>query len=353
MKDTLIGHAVFWLLAAGVLTLIYGTAFGSFDLGWRVIAMLLPVHMAYFYAISYWVLPNFFFRRQYVITGFAMILCVLGATVVYRLNEILISDPFIYHYYKKNDPGFSWSKLEGSIWEQLRRPVDLVNAAERSNVIVWLGVALQFVKLWYERRQAALQAELNFLKSQIHPHFLFNTLNNLYSLSLNESKQAPGVIMELSHILRYMLYECKADLVPLVRDIEILQDYISLEKIRYEERLDLNINITGALGELKVAPLLLLPLVENAFKHGASETVEGAWINIDLAVSGHQLKFKVSNGKPEIQPADERPDKIGLANIRKRLELLYPGKYHFEVWNEKEVFIAELDLDMQAHKNKS
>lgn len=353
MRYTLFRHMAFWLFATGVLTLIYGIAFGSFDLGWRVVAMLLPVHMVYFYTIAYWILPKLFFRQRYLLTGFAIIFCMVAVAVIYRLNEILLSDPFIYRYYKKTDPGFTWSKLDGSVWGQLLRPVDFVNAIERSNVVVWMGVALQFVKLWYERRQAALQAELNFLKSQIHPHFLFNTLNNLYSLSLSESRQTPEIILGLSHILRYMLYECKADEVPLARDIEILENYIALEKIRYEDRLDLNVNITGTLDEQKVAPLLLLPLVENAFKHGAGETVEGAWINIDLAITGDQLKFKVANAKPEVQPADERLDKIGLENVRKRLNFLYPERYRFEIWDEEGVFIAELGLNLSSVKNKS
>jgi hypothetical protein len=333
--------------------LIYGTAFGSYDLGWRVIVMLLPVHMFYFYAIAYWVLPKLFFRQHYIFAGLAIVVCTLTVAILYRLNEILLSDPFIYRYYKEKDPAFTWAKLDGSIWQQLLRPVDFVNAVERSNVVVWIGVALQFVKLWYERRQAALQAELNFLKGQIHPHFLFNTLNNLYSLALNESKQTPGIILGLSNILRYMLYECKADEVPLMRDIEILENYIALEKIRYEDRLDLNVNITGAIAGQHVAPLLLLPLVENAFKHGAAETVEGAWINIDLRVNGDRLKFKVANGKAEKMAGDERLDKVGLANVRKRLELLYPDKHSLEVLNEEDVFIAELELHLLTTTNKT
>ena len=127
--------------------------------------------------------------------------------------------------------------------------------------------------MWYEKQRAALEAELNLLKGQLHPHFLFNTLNNLYALTLNQSSRSPSVVMGLSEILRYMLYEANRESVLLKRDVEILENYIGLEKIRYEDRLDLNFNISGISEEQKIAPLLILPLVENAFKHGTSERI--------------------------------------------------------------------------------
>jgi hypothetical protein len=348
MKRPVINHLIFWILSGGLLTVIYGVAYGNITLGLRVILMLLPVHMAYFYAVAYWVMPRLFFRRHYLLAALAIVCCGLVAALLYRLNELLLSDPFIYRFYKSSDPSFTWSKLNGSFYEQLLRPTDFVNAVERSNVIVWIGVALRFVKLWFERKQAAMHAELNFLKGQIHPHFLFNTLNNLYSLAINESRQTPEIILGLSNILRYMLYECKAEVVPISRDIGIIKNYTSLEKLRYEDRLDLTVNINGNYTNQLIAPLLMLPFIENAFKHGAGETVEGAWITIDIEVTDNHLFFKVANGKPEYQPEDYDDDfgRVGLANVKKRLLLLYPGKHRLTILNEDEVFIAELLVDL-------
>ncbi|MES2810454.1 MAG: histidine kinase [Bacteroidota bacterium] len=354
MSKALSNHLAFWVFSAVVLTLIYGVSFGSYQLGAAVILMLLPVHAVYFYSISYWVIPRYFFRQRYIITGLACLTVAFYIAILYRLNEILISDPYIFRFYKNTDPNFTWAKLNGTFWQQVFSPKDFVNAVERSNVIVWIGVSVKFIKMWYERRQAAIQAELDFLKGQVHPHFLFNTLNNLYSLTLNQSKSAPAVVLGLSDILRYMLYECKSDRVQLKRDIEILEAYIALEKIRYEDKLDLNISISGSLADYKIAPLLMLPLVENAFKHGASEMMDDAWISIDIQVSNHKLKFKVSNSKPALIPANANIHfgKIGLNNVRKRLDLIYKGRYQFNSWEEDDMYLVIFELDLAGRALK-
>ena len=354
MKKSFLRHFGFWLLAIFVLTWIYGTAFDNFSLGFAVILMLIPVHMLYFYTVAYWVVPRILFRQKYLLTFIVCLLSAVFAAFLYRLNEILVSDPYIYSVLSAAEPNFTWSKLNGSFSGQLLNPHDFVNAVERSNVIVWAGVSLKFIKMWYERRQAAMQAELNFLKAQIHPHFLFNTLNNLYALSLNHSTQVPEIILGLSNILRYILYEGNTEEVLLKRDIEILEDYIALEKIRYEERLDLNFNRIGTVDGQKIVPLLMLPLVENAFKHGVSETVESPWINIELLLEENKLSFKVSNSKPaESSNAEKRDfEKVGLSNVKKRLDLLYPGRYSLELLDEEEVYIAVLKLEIETDKPK-
>ncbi|RVU02975.1 histidine kinase [Mucilaginibacter limnophilus] len=345
MKKFPVAHIAFWLCSVLLLTLIYGIAFDSYRLGIVVILMLIPVHMIYFYTVVYGIAPNFFHQR-YVFTGMTLLAVGFGAAVLYRINEITISDPYIYRYYLAMDPAFTWKKLDGNFWQQLSRPADFVNAAERSNVIVWIGISMKFIKMWYERRQAALQAELSFLKGQIHPHFLFNTLNNLYALSLGQSKQTPQVILGLSNILRYMLYECNTAQVMLKRDVEILQSYVALEKIRYEERLDLNFNINGDARQQKVTPLLMLPLIENAFKHGVSETVDAPWINIELQIKSDQLLLKVSNSKAKTVSNKQAFENVGLANLQKRLDLLYPKRFSLELCDEADVYIAILQLNL-------
>ncbi len=312
--------------------------------------MLLPVHMCYFYLVGGWILPRYYFRGKYVQTCILILLVMPLMAVVYRLTEVFITDPFIYHFYKVRDSSFTWASHARPLREQLLSPVDFVNAIERSNTVVWICVTLKLFILWHERKQSVLQAELNFLKGQLHPHFLFNALNNLYALSLDKAPQTPHVILGLSNILRYVLYECTAEQVPLKRDIEVLNDYIELEKLRYEDRLELNVNIDPHTGPIQIAPLLMLPLVENAFKHGAAETTDMPWMNIDLHLSGNNLTFKIANSKPELPVTHPQGPKyrgeIGLLNLRKRLEYAYPSKYQFRYFDESDCFIAELHIQL-------
>lgn len=200
------------------------------------------------------------------------------------------------------------------------------------------------------KKQLELQTELDFLKGQIHPHFLFNTLNNLYALTLNQSSKSPLVVLGLSEILRYTLYECNTEKVLLSRDVDILKSYIILENIRYEERLELNLNITGNIKEQVITPLLMLPLVENAFRYGISETVQDAWINIDIHVSENRLKFKVSNSKPFKQTENDNIhfDKAGFQNVRKKLEFMYKDTHQFNFYDEGEIFVSILEINFNT-----
>jgi len=311
--------------------------------------MLLPVHILYFYSISTILIPKFLYHRRFVELILSLLLVSIFAGCLYRWIEILIADPFFYAKLLEIKPGFKWQKLQGTIFEQFANKQYLIAAFEQSNTIVWAGLVIKFVQMWYERKQVALDSELNFLKGQIHPHFLFNTLNNLYSLTLDNSPHSPGVVLGLSEILRYMLYECNSEYVPLRRDVEIIQNYIKLEKLRYENRLDVNFNISGDLGQHKIAPLLMIPLVENAFKHGASEMDDGAWVNIDLEISKKGLKFKVSNGKPvrKEQNYKEHFGKIGVRNLRKRLDLIYPEATNFTIYDEEDMYVAILEISLK------
>ncbi len=241
-----------------------------------------------------------------------------------------------------------WDKVTGTFWERLTNTDAYLSAFKGANLVVWVAIAIRSFKLWYERHHAALQAELDFLKGQIHPHFLFNTLNNLYALTLSNSPKSPNIVMGLSEILRYMLYECNVEHVDLKKDVEVLESYILIEKIRYEDRLDLSFTKTGEINGYQIAPLLLLPLVENAFKHGVSEKVGEAWVNIDLSVKGNLLKFKVANSKAEKidQTAAKHYGKIGLENVRKRLQIIYPKAHEIKIFDEEELFVAILEINL-------
>lgn len=348
----LVTHLLFWVFAFLLLTYIYGTAYGSFRLGAVVILTLLPVHILYYYILTTRVVP-FFFKGEYGRAVAVTIVIMPLIAILYRTVEIFVSNPYIFSFYKQRNPAFQWDRIFQSWWVQLRYPGDFVNAIERSNVIVWIGITLKLFALWHERKNVMLQAELNALKGQLHPHFLFNSLNNLYALSLSKAPETPEVILGLSNILRYVIYECAADRVLLQRDTEVLLDYISLEKLRYEERLDLNLNIDDELKGWQIAPLLLLPLVENAFKHGAGETIDNPWINIELKVQQETLLFKISNSKPENAMSKDTGQrrKIGLSNVQHRLALLYPDAHSLHWYDEEDCFILELTVKLFPANN--
>lgn len=190
-------------------------------------------------------------------------------------------------------------------------------------------------------------AELNYLKSQTNPHFLFNTLNNIYSLARDKSDLAPESILRLSKILRFMLYETGGDYIPIETELKIISDYIALEKLRYDETLRVSFNQEITDKAVQVPPLLLIPLVENAFKHGASETGSEPFVDIFLRADGKQLIFIVKNSAEK--PAEETvKENIGLSNLRRQLELLYT-EYELTVKQDEQVFTASLKINLTSH----
>jgi two-component system, LytTR family, sensor kinase len=191
------------------------------------------------------------------------------------------------------------------------------------------------------------EAELNYLKSQTNPHFLFNTLNNIYSLARDKSDLAPESILRLSKMLRFMLYESNGDYIPIEQELKIIDDYIALEKLRYDESLRLNYHYDIADKKQVLPPLLLIPLVENAFKHGVSEMRGDAFVDISLILKERKLSFTVRNSSDN---SWDRPIKenIGLSNLRRQLELLYK-EYKLTAAQEGNEFIAHLQINLASH----
>lgn len=213
-----------------------------------------------------------------------------------------------------------------------------------------VAAAIKLMKCFYERQQAALMlekekasAELQMLKAQLHPHFLFNTLNNIYSFTQEVSEKASEMIMGLSQLLRYILYDCSKPLVPLDKELKMIQDYFKLESARYDQNLDLSVQMPKFTDHL-IAPLMLLPFIENAFKHGASQVTEHPWISLTVFVNNNELSMKLINGKPII--SKHITPGIGIANVRKRLELLYPGQHGLEINDEEEMYIVNLRITL-------
>jgi two-component system, LytTR family, sensor kinase len=192
------------------------------------------------------------------------------------------------------------------------------------------------------------EAELNYLKAQTNPHFLFNTLNNIYSLARDRKDLAPESILRLSKILRFMLYETANNFIVIEDELKIVADYIALEKLRYDDSLLVTLNTNIENSKQPLPPLLLIPLVENAFKHGASETRNKPFVDINLTVKQQQLLFTVKNSTEEIITTQPLKENIGLSNLRRQLELLYRD-YELAIGQENAVFTSILRINLTSN----
>ncbi|MBD0331305.1 MAG: histidine kinase [Chitinophagaceae bacterium] len=208
-----------------------------------------------------------------------------------------------------------------------------------------------YIKLKQAAQQLRIEkkeAELNYLRSQTNPHFLFNTLNNIYSLSRDKSDLAPESILRLSKILRFMLYETSGDYISIEQELKIIGDYIELEKLRYDESLRVNFNHDIENMRQALPPLLLMQLVENAFKHGVSDTRHQPFVDIHLSVNNRQLMFVVKNSTEEASDQKAVKENIGLSNLRRQLELLY-ADYNLSVQQGQSEFTATLKINLGSH----
>jgi two-component system, LytTR family, sensor kinase len=208
-----------------------------------------------------------------------------------------------------------------------------------------------YVRLRQSQQQLHIEkqaAELNYLRSQTNPHFLFNTLNNIYSLARDKSDVAPESILRLSKILRFMLYETSGNYISIEQELKVMSDYLELEKLRYDESLRINFNYDVEDMKQAIPPLLLIPLVENAFKHGVSETRGKPFVDIHLSIRNRKLSFVVKNSSETNQGEKTVKENIGLSNLRRQLELLYTD-YNLSVQPSDSVFTAVLEINLASH----
>lgn len=190
-----------------------------------------------------------------------------------------------------------------------------------------------------------LETELNFLKSQINPHFLFNTLNSIYSLARKKSEATPNMVLKLSELLRFVLYEAQNPAITIAREIQFLDDYIALQKIRYDGRLSIRFGHEADNPQALIMPMILIPFVENAFKHGAGESTSETYIHISLLVKAGQLVFTVENN---FESGDGLAEGIGLKNLRRQLELTYPD-FKLTTNAQNNTFTARLSINLNQH----
>ena len=302
-----------------------------------------PVIGIYTYGIIYWLVPRFLLKERYF--AFFIFYCCWCA---FALTLIFIATYYVFNpLYNIERPQFTAMETYRTIFA--------LNRFARMNMFAMFFVFIKFFKFWHIEQQQKMQAEkekinaeLELLRAQLHPHFLFNTLNNLYSLVNEKSEKAPNMLMRLSGLLSYVLYECKADEVLLSKEISVMKDYVALEKERYGSRLDISLNFSGDIEGKMIAPMLFQPFIENAFKHGTSEQLGKVWMSIDLSVKNNQLYFKIINSCDKTNITVGRNKGIGITNVRKRLELLYPGKYQLQHAAEEDVFIVSMSIELRS-----
>jgi len=262
------------------------------------------------------------------------------AIAIYRLLVIYLILPYMYH--EKTGPQFLFTldRITSSF-------LDLV-------FIVGVVVAVKQYRLSQAAKENEkqlvkdkLESELKFLRTQMNPHFLFNTLNNIYALARKRSEDTADVVMRLSKLLRFMLYESGSNTITIADELRVLNDYLELEKIRYSDRLTILFTKSVDNEAQPIAPLILLPFVDNAFKHGASESRFDSFVHINVLLKQGQLAFTVENSKDENGAAEIR-ENIGLKNVRRQLELMYP-EHTLTVENEKNSFKILLTINLLNH----
>jgi len=227
----------------------------------------------------------------------------------------------------------------------------IVQMTATSLFIVIFVSMLRFAKDWFELEakkkeleNEKLTAELSFLKEQINPHFLFNTLNNLYYLAYTKSDNTTEVIAKLSQMMRYMIYESNYPLVELSKEIEYMQNYVSLERLRLNNQIPIDFKIDGDPSGMKIAPLILITFLENAFKHGASGDSKKAWVNLSIKLTGKNCIYTVENSKINSVNSEHGKSGIGLQNVKRRLELTYSEKYDLEVKDLADRYYVQLKM---------
>jgi LytS/YehU family sensor histidine kinase len=220
--------------------------------------------------------------------------------------------------------------------------------------VTLIAVAIALLKLWWVKQKEKEQlererinAEVQLLKAQIHPAFLFSTLNNITAEAKVASPKAPEMLIKLSDLLSYMLYECDVPKVKLESEITMLREYFALEKIRQGERLELTFQVNGNLDGQLISPLLLLPFIDNSFSYCNHDLAELVWINLDITVEDNNLSMKIINGIPAGIDADASNNGESMINIQKRLNLLYPGRHELKIKAEQELLMIHLNLKLQ------
>jgi len=342
-KYRIMWHLLFWLAYLMLFSVSYTI---DIDKKLNVLDVMLrfsttlPVDIFASYFTAYFLLPVFLLRGKYIRFILFFLISAFAFILLQRVCIFYINLPIFHPEYTDKPPFFDF---------------DYIFTFFNIYAVVGIVTSIRLFKFWLRNQRSTqnlkeekLEAELKFLKSQIHPHFLFNTLNNLYALTLDKSDQAPEVVMKLSSLLDYMLYEANDPKVSLEKEVKLIEDFLALESIRYGNSLEIDFNLRGSTSGYYIAPMLLLPFVENSFKHGLSKQSSKPWIKIDMLMERGLLHFKVNNSQGRIKKDSKESytEGIGLANVRRRLELIYQKNYSLKILDKEDYFEIDLFINL-------
>jgi sensor histidine kinase YesM len=331
----------FWILVGGFYTAYFGRESANYRGSLYLVAVLLPVSAATSHVIADVLIPRYLLAgRKWMFGLYSAYVLILAVYV--ELFALLALFVFVADY--------RISALNPEV-------LDFMGMLVAFHVVVMLVVTIRLVQQAYslrDRNQKAenlrletelklREAEVGLLKGQIHPHFLFNSLNNLYALTLAGSDRAPDTVLRLSEMLDYVLYRSQTEVAVLADELSFIQSYLAMEQLRFGDRLKLDIQLPDPVPDISVAPLLLLPLVENAIKHGLRPDTTDCVIKLSLESSGEQTRFHVQNSVPALAPATSESGGFGLANLKQRLNLLYPDRHALTLERRTDEFLASLE----------
>lgn len=333
-------HGLFWFLILSFFSYFLGAASENLIYSGSFAVFLLPVTMATTYTTIYYLLPGFLLKKKYLLFSlYSFYTLVLSAfaiviSIFYGLIFILNMD-----YHGMPAPGRSLLSMMVLVY----LVVILVSAftlLKQNYSSIAENRALE--NKFLEAQLKLKEQELHYLKLQVHPHFLFNTLNTLYGHALKKSEETPDMILKLSNLLDYLLYQADKPLVSLGSEIEHIKDYIALEQMRFRDNLHIDLDLPDTIENIEIAPMLLIPFVENTFKHG--QPIDGKLrISIRLQADEEQLQFTIKNSVKEDKQRETHSG-LGLKNLEKRLQLLYPDRHSFSAEKSGNSFEAHLSL---------
>ncbi len=338
---TLKHHIIFWTIYFILNTIRWGGLHNDYLYSLKTTAIGFPIHMALCYFNIYYLMPKFIYRRKYFLFLILLLTSLFVSLLIkYNLTYYLISHnvwPEGSIVINKITFSYALDMMMGELYV-----VTFVSA-----IIITMDWIKEHKRLT-DLEKIQLETELLFLRTQISPHFFFNTLNNIYSLALEKSTKTPEVILKLSELMRYLLYETKIKRKSLEEEIICIQNYLDLERLRYGDKLEIEMNITGDIKNKKIAPILLLSFIENAIKHGANKNIGKVKISINFKIKDEFLYFSISNPNPAKTKYKQKiglSGGIGLKNVKKRLALGYKKEdYKLNIKNKGKLFNVNLKI---------
>jgi len=341
----LVRHLLFW--TAVFLYFIITTEmeyFGSYKEAIESRALLISIQIIIAYCCLYVLIPQYLTPKKNIQFGLGLLLLLAS---VYILFVFIMEFYYRPKYFENNGAITEYDSIKG-----IKLHIFNIQMFAGKTIKFLTPTILLVTAKFYKEKQTYLQlneqkksTELTTLKHQLNPHFLFNTLNNLYALSINKSDEALEVIEKLSEMLDYMLYGCNEKYVPLKKEIELIENYLALEKVRYDERVDISFNKNVEI-DVRIAPLILLTFIENAFKHGVSQELKKAHIHIKISIEGKFIQFDITNSIAR-NMASANKETIGLTNVKKQLKLLYLDNYSLDLKEDTNCFNVRLKLPVK------